>query len=299
MNSKEILHQMERDASIVAQAEFTACEIPRYISLASSFGQQHQPPMAAPAVAVSASVSFFILPSGKSVCFQWCGLSALVTIIAIVTATLACAAAISSVLLKIIWLFCWMIEVVLLLKIHISGPGYIGFPCSRGAPPNQTVDLLHGVMIRCKSCRTCCVLRPPRGSHCRVCGCCVAGFDHHCVLLGSCVGRDNIRFFITFLWFTLIIVVTTFAIAVSALNHTHYVAALIVVIVDAFCVIPVLGASVFYFMAYVVYGVTLREWRKRGAPYVGVELAESWTIVPRPFNSGAFNNLRQLFTSGT
>jgi hypothetical protein len=296
MENYEILRKVEYDAIVIAVAESTSCEIPRYVSILSIFGHRQSSLPVDQAVITSENVSYFILPSGKSVCVQWNGLPALATIVSILTISLACVAAVSSTLWQLIWFCSWAIDILLLLKLHFAGPGYVGFPRPQGVPPpQQTIELFEGVKIRCKSCRTCTILRPPRASHCRLCGCCVASFDHHCVLLGSCIGRDNIRYFVAFLWFTTVVVFATFAVSVSALSHTRYAAALLVIIVDTFCVIPVFFASVFYFVVYILYGVTLREWRRRGAPYVGAELDESWAVVPRPFNNGARINFRQLF----
>jgi hypothetical protein len=48
-------------------------------------------------------------------------------------------------------------------------------------------------------CVTCNIWRPPRASHCSICGFCFERFDHHCAVLGTCIARDNHRFFVAFL----------------------------------------------------------------------------------------------------
>ena len=48
-------------------------------------------------------------------------------------------------------------------------------------------------------CATCKLPKPPRSKHCRLCGYCVARYDHHCVWLRTCVGAGNLKWFIAFL----------------------------------------------------------------------------------------------------
>lgn len=48
-------------------------------------------------------------------------------------------------------------------------------------------------------CRRCRILRPARAHHCSVCNRCIAHMDHHCPWVNNCIGRDNYRYFFTFL----------------------------------------------------------------------------------------------------
>ncbi|KAI9639773.1 DHHC palmitoyltransferase-domain-containing protein [Dioszegia hungarica] len=48
-------------------------------------------------------------------------------------------------------------------------------------------------------CETCRSYRPPRASHCRLCGNCVDGIDHHCSYLQTCVGKRTYLAFLTLL----------------------------------------------------------------------------------------------------
>ncbi|OWT41909.1 hypothetical protein C362_00275 [Cryptococcus neoformans Bt1] len=53
--------------------------------------------------------------------------------------------------------------------------------------------------VSVKYCETCETYRPPRCSHCRLCGNCVDGIDHHCLYLHTCVGKRNYFSFIILL----------------------------------------------------------------------------------------------------
>ncbi|OCF43186.1 hypothetical protein I317_03031 [Kwoniella heveanensis CBS 569] len=59
--------------------------------------------------------------------------------------------------------------------------------------------------ITVKYCETCESYRPPRSSHCRLCGNCVDGIDHHCSYLHNCVGKRN--------YFSFLVTITTATIA--------------------------------------------------------------------------------------
>jgi palmitoyltransferase ZDHHC9/14/18 len=68
----------------------------------------------------------------------------------------------------------------------------------------MTPDIqINDILVKCKYCITCHMIRPPRSSHCSICSNCISIYDHHCPFLSTCIGMRNYRFFIFFLIFLL------------------------------------------------------------------------------------------------
>jgi hypothetical protein len=157
-----------------------------------------------------------------------------------------------------------------------------------------------GRLQRLKYCRTCLILRPPRVSHCSICGHCVEKYDHHCPWLGTCIGKGNYKEFFTFLVMTLALILFDLGVTVHILksetDHKGFEETLerlggvfficlysvIVRNIQAFCFV----ASLLAFHVYLVsVQVTTHEF-----------FAKSWKKPNyNPYNLGIFKNFAKVF----
>ena len=56
---------------------------------------------------------------------------------------------------------------------------------------------------RFRLCKKCNEVKPPRTHHCSICQTCVMRMDHHCPWTGNCIGLKNYKYFICFLFWTI------------------------------------------------------------------------------------------------
>lgn len=51
-------------------------------------------------------------------------------------------------------------------------------------------------------CTACIIRKPLRSKHCSECDHCVAKFDHHCPWVDNCIGQNNLKYFVGFIFWT-------------------------------------------------------------------------------------------------
>ena len=54
----------------------------------------------------------------------------------------------------------------------------------------------------CRYCERCKKFRKPRAYHCKKCNECILERDHHCCWVGSCIGKNNFRYFLQYVYYT-------------------------------------------------------------------------------------------------
>ena len=80
-------------------------------------------------------------------------------------------------------------------------------------------DMIRGIEVELKVCKTCRIIRPPRASHDRKTNRCVRKFDHFCPFTGNAVGERNYMWFLAFVTCTAASAVVFFCVCVWHVAH--------------------------------------------------------------------------------
>ena len=102
-------------------------------------------------------------------------------------------------------------------------PGYVKSTCDF----NELLEIGNDRCIDLENfCFYCKLIKSTRTFHCMVCGKCVEKFDHHCVYINNCLGYRNHKYFMFFLGFIGVYIVTSSAARIIAyflldVNQVH------------------------------------------------------------------------------
>lgn len=113
--------------------------------------------------------------------------------------------------------------------------------------------LIRNNLVKTKWCSSCNFYRPLRCSHCSICDACIDQFDHHCPWLSNCVGKRNYRFFIQFLFFIILHMISLFSCCLTvvlktSLSKQSSIVAFVLIGIISLLIIPIGGLFIFHLM---------------------------------------------------
>ena len=141
-------------------------------------------------------------------------------------------------------------------------------------------------------CRKCAAWKPPRTHHCSMCGRCNLRMDHHCVWVVNCVGENNYKFFLLFLFYAflecLFAAVVLLPYFVKFFRGEVGAEGVIAVAFMAFIIDAALALALVGFIAMHVKLVL--------SNCTTIEAFEKGSVVPWPFDRGSrYENFREVF----
>ena len=141
-------------------------------------------------------------------------------------------------------------------------------------------------------CGRCDAYKPPRSHHCRICNRCIVRMDHHCPWMNNCVGANNQKHFMLFLFYTIAQCVYVMALVIVNFqrNVTYATSAASGMVIALFAITIatlMFVSTMMYNQVYaIVTGVgTIDRMRKRGpkgnfapVPWVDVFGVDPWPM---------------------
>lgn len=93
---------------------------------------------------------------------------------------------------------------------QIRSNGHVSSQTEELTVENEINQMYLSHIKRLSYCFVCNSVKPLRCHHCKTCQRCVLRMDHHCPWTGNCVGQDNLKYFIQFLFYAPLTMLTVF-----------------------------------------------------------------------------------------
>ncbi len=104
--------------------------------------------------------------------------------------------------------FNWLMTLLCFVRASVTDPGYLPLGLE---PPKDHYESPHSQCKRCKD-----AWKPPRAHHCRQSNRCVFKMEAYCFWLNNCVGVNNRKHYILFLWYTMLTALMTMFLQLDA-----------------------------------------------------------------------------------